>query len=94
MLTFALGVVTRQWNLAIVGIVFSWITAAAMWQNFRARLPYLYDPWSETLPPPPTLMHAMVAISLLVDGILFGHTVAKKSPNSMIHDCDRNPCTR
>jgi hypothetical protein len=68
MLTFALGVITRQWNLAIVGIVFSWITAAAMWQNFRARLPYLYDPWSETLPPPPTLMHAMVAISLLVEG--------------------------
>jgi membrane protease YdiL (CAAX protease family) len=68
MLTFALGVVTRQWNLAIVGIVFSWITAAAMWQNFRARLPYLYDPWSEKLPPPPTLMHAMVAISLLVEG--------------------------
>lgn len=68
MLTFALGVITRQWNLAIVGIVFSWMTAAAMWQNFRARLPYLYDPWSETLPPPPTLMHAMVAISLLVEG--------------------------
>ncbi len=53
MLTFALGVVTRQWNLAIVGIVFSWITAAAMWQNLRARLPYLYDPWSETLLPQP-----------------------------------------
>lgn len=68
MLTFALGVISRQWNLAIVGIVYSWITAAAMWQNFRARLPYLYDPWSETLPPPPTLMHAMVAISLLVEG--------------------------
>jgi hypothetical protein len=61
-------VITRQWNLAIVGIVFSWITAAAMWQNLRARLPYLYDPWSETLPPPPTLMHAMVAISLLIEG--------------------------
>jgi membrane protease YdiL (CAAX protease family) len=38
-----------------------------MWQNFRARLPYLYDPWSEKLPPPPTLMHAMIAISILVD---------------------------
>jgi membrane protease YdiL (CAAX protease family) len=68
MLTFAIGVVTRQWHLAIVGLVFSWITAAAMWQNFRARLPYLYDPWSEKLPPPPTLMHAMVAISLLIEG--------------------------
>jgi hypothetical protein len=42
-----------------------------MWQNFRARLPFLYDPWSETIPPPPTLMHAMIAISILVeDGAL------------------------
>jgi membrane protease YdiL (CAAX protease family) len=39
-----------------------------MWQNFRARLPYLYDPWSEELPPPPTLMHAMISISILVEG--------------------------
>ena len=78
MLTFAIGVVTRQWNLAVVGIVFSWITAAAMWQNFRARLPYLYDPWSEKLPPPPTLMHAMIAISLLIEGssILIAAAVA------------------
>ena len=67
MLTFALGVITQQWHLAVIGIVFSWITAAAMWQNFRARLPYLYDPWSERLPPAPTLMHAMVAISLLIE---------------------------
>lgn len=67
MLTFAIGIVTEQWNLAIVGIVYSWITAAAMWENLTARLPYLYDPWSETLPPPPTLMHAMVAISIMVE---------------------------
>jgi membrane protease YdiL (CAAX protease family) len=51
----------------IVGIVYSWITAAAMWENLRARLPYLYDPWSERLPPRPTLMHAMIAISILVE---------------------------
>jgi hypothetical protein len=50
-----------------MGIVYSTITAAAMWENFRARLPYLYDPWSEKLPPPPTLMHAMVSISILVE---------------------------
>ena len=68
MLTFAIGVLTQQWNLAVVGVVYSYITAAAMWENFRARLPYLYDPWSEKLPPPPTLMHAMVAISILVEG--------------------------
>jgi membrane protease YdiL (CAAX protease family) len=67
MLTFAIGVFTQQWHIAIMGIVYSYITAAAMWQNFRARLPYLYDPWSERLPPPPTLMHAMIAISILVE---------------------------
>jgi membrane protease YdiL (CAAX protease family) len=80
MLTFAIGICTEQWNLAIVGVVYSWITAAAMWENFRARLPYLYDPWSEELPKPPTLMHAMVAISILIEcasvltGIVYGFT--------------------
>jgi membrane protease YdiL (CAAX protease family) len=67
MLTFSIGVLTQQWHVAIMGIVYSYITAAAMWQNFRARLPYLYDPWSEQIPPPPTLMHAMIAISILVE---------------------------
>jgi membrane protease YdiL (CAAX protease family) len=67
MLSFAIGVCTEQWGLAVVGIVYSWITAAAMWENLRARLPYLYDPWSESLPPPPTLMHAMIAISILIE---------------------------
>jgi len=64
MLTFAIGVLTQQWHIAIMGIVYSYITAAAMWENFRARLPYLYDPWSEKMPPPPTLMNAMIAISI------------------------------
>jgi membrane protease YdiL (CAAX protease family) len=68
MLTFSIGVLTEQWHIAIMGIVYSYLTAAAMWENFRARLPYLYDPWSEKLPPPPTLMHAMIAISILVEG--------------------------
>ena len=68
MLTFAIGVLTQQWHIAIMGIVYSYVTAAAMWENFRARLPYLYDPWSEKLPPAPTLMHAMIAISILVEG--------------------------
>jgi len=60
--TFATGVATQQWNLAFVGVVYSWMTSAAMWQHFRERLPYLFDPWSERLPTPPTVMHAMVAI--------------------------------
>jgi membrane protease YdiL (CAAX protease family) len=67
MLTFAIGILTQQWHIALMGIVYSYITAAAMWENFRARLPFLYDPWSEKIPPPPTLMHAMVAISILVE---------------------------
>lgn len=71
MFTFAIGVVTQQWQLAIIGIVYSFVTAAAMWQNFRARLPYLYDPWSEKLPPPPTLMHAMISISILIEATAF-----------------------
>ena len=67
MLTFAIGILTQQWHIAVMGIVYSYITAAAMWENFRARLPYLFDPWSEKIPPPPTLMHAMIAISILVE---------------------------
>ncbi len=67
MLTFGVGVLTQQWHIAVMGIVYSYITAAAMWQNFRARLPYLYDPWAERVPPPPTLMHAMISISILVE---------------------------
>ena len=67
MLTFAIGICTQQWHIAVMGIVYSWITAAAMWQNFRAHLPFLYDPWGETLPKPPTLMHAMIAISILIE---------------------------
>lgn len=66
--TFAVGVLTQRWQIAVIGIVYSWVTAAAMWQNFRARLPFLFDPWSEKVPPPPTLMHAMIAISILAEG--------------------------
>jgi membrane protease YdiL (CAAX protease family) len=40
-----------------------------MWESFRARLPFLYDQWSQELPPPPTLMHAMVSISILVESV-------------------------
>ena len=72
MLTFGIGILTKQWHLACLGITYSWMTAAAMWQNFRARLPYLFDPWEEKLPPPPTVMHAMIAISVLIEfGAIF-----------------------
>lgn len=76
MLTFSIGVLTQQWHIAIMGIVYSYLTAAAMWENFRARLPFLYDAWSEELPPPPTLMHAMIAISVLVEGGAIASSIA------------------
>ena len=68
MFSFSVGVLGGRWQLVVVGIVYSWITAAAMWENFRARLPFLFDPWSEKVPPAPTLMHAMIAISAHVEG--------------------------
>jgi membrane protease YdiL (CAAX protease family) len=85
MMTFGIGVLTKQWHLACTGIVYSWITAAAMWQNFRARLPYLYDPWAEKVPPPPTVMHAMIAISVLIEfGAVFtGIFVAASKDGNM-----------
>lgn len=78
MMTFCVGVLTQQWPIAVMGIVYSYLTAAAMWEDFRSRLPYLYDPWSERVPPPPTLMHAMIAISILVEGgaVITGIVVA------------------
>ncbi len=66
-LAFSSGVISGAWSLAVTGVVFSSLTAAAMWQNFRARLPFLFDPWSEKLPPAPTLMHAMIGIAAMVE---------------------------
>jgi membrane protease YdiL (CAAX protease family) len=85
MLTFSIGIISQQWHIAIMGIVYSYVTAAAMWQNFRARLPYLYDPWSEELPSPPTLMHAMISISILVEcgAILTGILLVIAGPQNI-----------
>lgn len=77
-LSFVLGIMTREIGPAVAGIAFSVMTAAAMWQNFRARLPFLLDPWSERLPQPPTLMHATIAISVLAElgAVLIGTILA------------------
>jgi membrane protease YdiL (CAAX protease family) len=72
MFTLGIGIFTQQWHLMCIGIIYSWMTSAAMWQNFRACLPYIFDPWSEKVPPPPTVMHAMIAISVLIEfGAIF-----------------------
>ncbi len=85
MLTFSIGILTQQWQLVCIGVVYSWITAAAMWQNFRARLPYLFDPWSEKIPPPPTVMHAMISIGILIElgAVITGLLVAFAGPQNM-----------
>jgi membrane protease YdiL (CAAX protease family) len=67
--SFGIGIIMANWHLAAMGVLYSTLTATAMWQNFRERLPFLFDPESERLPPPPTLLHAMVAISAMVDGM-------------------------
>lgn len=68
-LAFGTGVITGRWEIAMSGVVFSALSAAAMWQNFRSRLPFLFDPWSEKLPQAPTLLHAMIAIAAMIEGI-------------------------
>jgi membrane protease YdiL (CAAX protease family) len=66
---FGTGVITQSWHVAIIGVVFSYLMAATMWQNLRARLPYLFDPWSEKLPPAPSLMHASIGIVAMVETV-------------------------
>jgi membrane protease YdiL (CAAX protease family) len=75
-LTFGFGVMSQSWTLAITGVVFLSLTSAAIWQNFRARLPFLFDPWSEKLPPAPTLMHAMVAIGVMIELVGISSAIA------------------
>ena len=82
---FGSGVLMQAWHSAIIGVVFSSLTAAAMWQNLRARLPHLFDPWSEKLPPAPTLMHSMIGIAVLVEvvGIVSGIAIAAGSASDL-----------
>lgn len=83
--TFAIGLMTHTWSLAIVGIVYSWLTAAAMWQSFRERLPFFFDPWSEKIPKPPTLVHAMIAVAGMVEGmaVIYGFCIAAFGKDSL-----------
>ena len=75
--TFAGGVIAQDWHTAVIGVVFSSMMSAAMWQNFRARIPYFFDSWSEKLPRAPTLMHSMIAIVLLVEVVAIVTSIAR-----------------
>lgn len=84
LMTFGLGILTRQWHLAIVGVVYSWLTATAMWQNFRFRLPYLYDRWSEELPPAPPVSWIPVGLLGVVNA-LFLKRCGSLGPAILLH---------
>jgi membrane protease YdiL (CAAX protease family) len=73
MTSFSVGVMTENWSVAVIGILYSSFASAAIWQGFRERLPFLFDPWSEKLPKPPTLVHAMVAVCALIELMAICH---------------------
>lgn len=66
-LTFAIGLFTAQWQLAIAGVALNWVFAGALWQGFRNRLPYLFDPDSEPQLRPPTILSSVVAIVCMLE---------------------------
>lgn len=84
-LAFGSGVMMQAWHVAIMGVVFSSLVAVAMWQGLRARLPYLFDPWSEKSVPAPTLLHATVGIALMgeVVGLATGLASALGNPATL-----------
>jgi hypothetical protein len=81
-LAFGPGVVTGSWHVTVMGIVFSSLVSVAMWQALRARLPYLFDPWSEEPIPAPSLLHATVGIALLVEFVGVSTAVASATGGS------------
>lgn len=66
-LTFAIGIFTAQWQLAIAAIALNWVFAGALWQGFRLRLAYLFDPDSEPQLRPPTILSSVIAIVGLME---------------------------
>jgi membrane protease YdiL (CAAX protease family) len=71
-LTFAIGLYTAQWHLAIAAIVFNWVFAGALWQGFRVRLEYLFDPESRPAIRPPTVLGSLIAVVALLEiGTIF-----------------------
>src|SRR5205823_2196667 len=65
--TFAIGLFTSQWQLVIAAIALNWVFAGALWQGFRHRLAYLFDPQSEPELRPPTILSSVVAIVAVME---------------------------
>jgi len=60
-LTFAIALFMGQWSLAIAAIAMNWVFAGALWQGFRQRLIYLFDPDSQPTVRPPTILSSVIA---------------------------------
>ena len=71
-LAFGIGLFMGNWQAALLGLTLNWVLAGALWQSFRARLPYLFDPESQPEVRPPTILSSVLAILGMQElGILF-----------------------
>ena len=78
-MAFAGGVMMQSGHVASMGVMFTVISSAAMWQNLRARLPYLFDPWSERPPQAPTLIQSMIGIAIMAEVLGLALVIATRS---------------
>lgn len=70
--TFAMGVYSAQWSVALAAIVLNWMFAGALWQQFRHSLAYLFDRDAEPMLRPPTVLSGAVAIVAQMElGVVF-----------------------
>ena len=71
-LAFGVGLFMGNWQAALLGLALNWVLAGALWQSFRARLPYLFDPESQPEVRPPTILSSVLAILGMQElGIVF-----------------------
>jgi membrane protease YdiL (CAAX protease family) len=71
-LAFGTGLFMGNWQAALLGLTLNWVLAGALWQAFRARLPYLFDPQSQPAVRPPTILSSVLAILGMQElGIIF-----------------------
>lgn len=61
-LAFGTGLFMGNWQAALLGLALNWVLAGALWQSFRSRLPYLFDPESQPEVRPPTILSSVLAI--------------------------------
>jgi membrane protease YdiL (CAAX protease family) len=76
-MSFSSGLLSGNWHAMVLGLAFSILSAAALWQDLRVRLPHLFDPWSEPIPEAPTLMHSLLAILGMVEAVAIIGSVAR-----------------